>query len=179
MFRVHHTLIDGVKLLSPYLHSDERGQFCKTFHREQFQRLGFDFVPREQFFSISKQKVLRGIHFQLPPHDSAKLVFCAAGSVLDVVVDLRKSRKPGAVFSRKLDALSREMIFIPKGCAHGFLALEDNSMVFYLADAIHVPSHDEGILWKSIDFDWGLDAPILSKRDAGFMPLDEFRSPFE
>jgi len=179
MFQIESTFLEGVKVLRPLLHLDERGEFVKTFQQGQFCKLGIEFAPKEQFFSISQKNVLRGLHFQIPPFSGSKLVFCAAGRILDVVVDLRQSKSPGKVYSRELDSVNREMIFVPKGCAHGFLALDEGSMVFYLTDNMHFPSHDFGILWNSIDFDWGVDAPILSKRDLGFVRLADFQSPFE
>lgn len=179
MFQVESTPLDGVTLLRPLLHLDERGEFLKTFQLDQFCKLGIEFAPKEQFFSISQKNVLRGLHFQIPPFAGSKLVFCAAGRILDVVVDLRQSRCLGEVYCRELDSVKREIIFIPRGCAHGFLALEEGSMVFYLTDSTHSSSHDVGILWNSIDFDWGVDAPIVSKRDLGFVRLADFQSPFE
>jgi dTDP-4-dehydrorhamnose 3,5-epimerase len=178
MFQVEATPVEGVKVLRPHPHRDERGEFVKTFHADQFRDSGMDFVPREQFFSTSSRNVLRGLHFQEPPFDGSKLVFCAAGRILDVVVDLRRSKSPGAIFSRELESERREMVFVPKGCAHGFLALEDNSTVFYLTDSMHVSSHDKGILWNSIDFEWGAGSPIVSKRDLGFVSWADFQSPF-
>ena len=80
--------------------------------------------------------------------------------------------------SYELTAKGREMLFIPKGCAHGFLTLEEGSTVFYLTDAVYDPTNDDGILWNSIDFDWGVSNPILSNRDWAFKSLREFSSPF-
>src|ERR1035437_2690369 len=84
------TELPGLQLLRPRIFRDERGSFVKTFHAGQFRELGLDFEPREEFFSTSAKGVLRGRHFHLPPAAHAKLVYCIAGSVLDVVLDLRK-----------------------------------------------------------------------------------------
>jgi dTDP-4-dehydrorhamnose 3,5-epimerase len=178
VFEISQTPVSGLAVLKLRVHRDTRGEFIKTFHANFFASQGMDFHPREQFFSVSKKNVLRGLHFQLPPSDHSKLVFCTAGRVLDVVVDLRRSGRFGEVYSRELSAENFEALFIPKGCAHGFLALEEGSAVFYLTDAVHDAERDAGILWSSIRFDWGIAEPIVSARDAGFPPLADYSSPF-
>jgi dTDP-4-dehydrorhamnose 3,5-epimerase len=178
VFEISQTPVTGLAVLKLRVHRDARGEFIKTFHADFFASQGMDFHPREQFFSVSKKNVLRGLHFQLPPSDHSKLVFCTAGRVLDVVVDLRRSGSFGEVYSRELSAENFEALFIPKGCAHGFLALEEGSTVFYLTDAVHDAERDAGILWSSIPFDWGIAEPIVSARDAGFPPLADYSSPF-
>jgi dTDP-4-dehydrorhamnose 3,5-epimerase len=178
MFDIEQTNVLGVRLIRPRIHSDKRGEFVKTFHEGFFSANGIDFCPREQFFSISKKSVLRGLHFQRPPADLAKLVFCVSGRIRDVVVDLRASGNPGEVYSCELTATGREMLFIPKGCAHGFLALEDAATVFYLTDAVYDAENDDGILWNSINFDWGISNPIVSSRDARLKRIEEFDSLF-
>jgi dTDP-4-dehydrorhamnose 3,5-epimerase len=178
MFDIEQTNISGVRLIRPRIHSDARGGFIKTFHAEFFAANGMDFAPREQFFSISKKSVIRGLHFQRPPADLAKLVFCVSGRIRDVVVDLRASGNPREVFSCDLSATGCEMLFIPKGCAHGFLALEDAATVIYLTDAVYDAENDDGILWKSINFDWGVSNPIVSPRDARLKRIEELDSLF-
>jgi dTDP-4-dehydrorhamnose 3,5-epimerase len=178
MFDIEQTNVLGVRLIRPRIHSDTRGEFIKTFHEGFFSANGIDFCPREQFFSISKKSVLRGLHFQRPPADLAKLVFCVSGRIRDVVVDLRASGNPGEVYSCELTATGREMLFIPKGCAHGFLALEDAATVFYLTDAVYDAENDDGILWNSINFDWGISNPIVSPRDARLKRIEELDSLF-
>jgi dTDP-4-dehydrorhamnose 3,5-epimerase len=173
------TELAGLRILRPRVFQDVRGTFVKTFHRESFRELGMDFEPREEFFSISRRDVVRGMHFQLPPHAQGRIVTCLTGKILDVVVDLRRSSSAfGQVWSRELDAANREIIFIPEGFAHGFLALEDNTLVSYVANQVHSPAHDSGILWTSIGFDWPVKNPILSERDQKFPALREFQSPF-
>lgn len=178
MFEISDTPIAGVRLLKPRIHQDSRGEFVKTFHADFFLEHGMEFVPQEQFFSVSSKDVVRGLHFQRPPSEHAKLVFCSTGRIRDVVVDLRASGQFGRVHSCELTAKGREMLFIPKGCAHGFLTLEEGATVFYLTDAVYDPANDDGILWNSIDFDWGISQPVLSNRDGAFQSLREFSSPF-
>jgi dTDP-4-dehydrorhamnose 3,5-epimerase len=171
--------LDGVKILRPRIFSDLRGSFVKTFHAPTFLAAGLDFTPREEFFSVSHRNVIRGMHFQLPPHTQARLVGCLTGKILDVIVDLRRgSPSTNRVWSHELSAASREILFIPEGFAHGFLALEDNTLVSYVASQPHSPAHDSGIAYDSFDFNWPVENPTLSERDKNFCALAEFLSPF-
>lgn len=171
--------LDGVKILRPRIFCDLRGSFVKTFHAPTFLAAGLEFTPREEFFSISHRNVIRGMHFQLPPHTQSRLVICLTGKILDVIVDLRKnSPATDRVWSCEMSASSREMLFIPEGFAHGFLALEDNTLVSYVASQPHSPTHDSGFAYDSFNFDWPVKNPILSERDQKFPALREFKSPF-
>jgi dTDP-4-dehydrorhamnose 3,5-epimerase len=173
------TKLPGLQLIRPRIFRDERGSFVKTFHADQFRELGLDFEPREEFFSTSAKNVLRGMHFQLPPVAHAKLVYCIAGSVLDVVLDLRKNSPTfGRSCAQELSAANREMFFIPVGFAHGFLALEDGATMVYQTSTVHSPSHDAGVRWDSFGFDWPAKFPVLSERDKKFPALRDFSSPF-
>lgn len=177
--KLQPTVLAGVCVLQPAQFEDHRGSFVKTFHEETFRSLGIPFAPREEFFSISHKNVVRGMHFQKPPAAHDKLVYCPQGRVLDVVVDLRKrSQTFGRSFSRELSAANREMLFIPIGFAHGFLALEEQTMMVYQTSTVHAPAADAGILWNSFGFDWPVTEPILSPRDQGFPSLADFDSPF-
>ena len=179
MFQSVATTLPGLLVLQPRIFSDARGSFVKTFHAGFFRQLGVDFQPAEEFFSVSHKNVVRGMHFQLPPDAHAKLVYCVTGEVLDVVVDLRKSSPTfGRAASRKLSASNREMFYIPVGVAHGFLALEDNTVMVYQTSTVHAPASDAGIHWNSIGFDWPVTKPVLSERDQNFPKLAEFNSPF-
>ena len=173
------TTLEGVKILRPRIFSDVRGTFVKTFHAPGFQAAGLDFVPQEEFFSVSRSSVVRGMHFQLPPHSQARLVTCLTGKILDVIVDLRRHAPTyGRTWSHALNAGTRELLFVPEGFAHGFLSLADDTLVSYVASRPHSPAHDAGIAWNSIGFDWPVPAPILSERDQKFPLLRDFLSPF-
>jgi len=176
--KVLPTELDGVFILKPNVFEDARGSFVKTYHEELFASCGIRFAPKEEFFSVSGKDVLRGMHFQRPPAAHDKLVYCPVGRVLDVVLDLRSTAKGVRWIARELSAANREMLFIPVGCAHGFLALEDDSMMVYLTSTVHSPSHDAGVLWNSFGFDWPVKNPTLSERDQRFSALSEFQSPF-
>jgi dTDP-4-dehydrorhamnose 3,5-epimerase len=177
-FNFNLTCINGLHQITPKILSDKRGCFIKTFNREVFKGRGIDFFPKEEFFSISHRGVLRGMHFQLPPSDQNKLVYCIEGEILDVVVDLRNGIGYGKVHSQTLDSERREMLFIPRGCGHGFLTLSDRAIVVYQTDKQYDSSADQGILWNSINFEWPVREPIISERDERHPILKEFNSPF-
>jgi dTDP-4-dehydrorhamnose 3,5-epimerase len=171
--------LQGIHLLQTKIFEDARGDFVKTFHSGFFLELGVDFVPVEEFFSTSKKGVLRGMHFQLPPHDHAKLVYCVRGSVLDVLLDLRRgSPTYGQHVSTVLSEENHHQFYIPTGFAHGFLALEDNSVMVYKTTAVYAEDHDAGLRWDSFGFDWGFHGPIISQRDLSLPRLADFTSPF-
>jgi dTDP-4-dehydrorhamnose 3,5-epimerase len=166
-------------LLDPFRMNDERGVFVKTFNFPHASLAGLGFSLREEFYSVSHKDVIRGLHFQTPPHSHQKLVYCVNGGILDVLVDLRKSEPTyGMTISIELSARNHLVLWIPVGVGHGFLSLEDNSCVIYKTDFEYSPASDHGILWSSIDFDWGISAPTLSERDSAFPLLKDFDSPF-
>lgn len=141
---------------------------------------GLPLVWREMYISSSHQGVIRGMHFQIPPHDHNKLVCCIQGRVWDVVVDLRcGSPTYGKYFATYLDENEGKQLLIPKGCAHGFLSLSDQSMLVYAVDSEYSREHDKGIRWDSCNIAWPLlYPPILSDRDQSFPALNEFVTPF-
>lgn len=158
---------------------DDRGTFLKIFHDQAFQSLGLCTSWAEEFITSSRRGVLRGMHFQAPPRQHAKLVTCLCGRVLDVVLDLRAgSATYGKTHSVELSWNSARSLYIPEGLAHGFLALEEGAMVHYKVSTIHSPEQDHGILWNSFGFAWPEGNPILSQRDRALPPLDAFRTPF-
>ena len=157
---------------------DARGAFVKTFARANFEQVLGTFEFKEEFYSQSKSGVIRGMHFQAPPADHTKLVFCAMGSALDVLLDLRKGPDYGKVASVTLSGEAPNLLAIPPGIAHGFRALSDETILVYKTSCEYAPQHDAGIRWDSFGFDWGADAPILSERDLAHPSLSDFISPF-
>jgi dTDP-4-dehydrorhamnose 3,5-epimerase len=158
---------------------DRRGEFVKNFHADMFQAAGIDHVIREEFYSRSARGVVRGMHFQRPPHDHTELVFCPAGRVIDVVVDLRRSSPTyGRYHAEILHGEEPCALFIPRGLAHGFQALEEGSMVFYSVSTVHHPESDAGIRWDSFGFTWPEPVAGLSDRDRAHPPLQGWESPF-
>jgi dTDP-4-dehydrorhamnose 3,5-epimerase len=119
------------------------------------------------------------MHFQIPPEDHAKLVYVPSGKILDVLVDLRKgSPTYGEHVSVELSAENHKMVYIPKGFAHGFLSLQDNSCTTYLQSTMRSAPHEGGIHFDSCGITWGEEKPIVSKRDTEFPTLEQFDSPF-
>lgn len=160
---------------TPYLvaspnFEDERGFFNKPF--SYLYPEVEEFNVREVFWSQSNRGVIRGLHFQTAPFSQNKIIWVTSGSILDVLVDIRDGRTFGTVHTFEIDIRSGAL-FVPKGFAHGFLSLEDGTIVNYALDAVYSPEHDKGILWKSIDFDWGIVEPIVSQRDRKFLTLDD------
>lgn len=173
------TSLDGCLQVRPFFAEDERGTFVKTFHAERFAELGLPIAWREEYYSSSRKDVIRGMHFQTPPHDHEKLVYCMQGRVLDVVVDLRTgSSTYGHHVALELDAIHGHGLMIPKGMAHGFLALTENVLMAYKVTTIYAPSNDAGIRWDSFGLDWGMDQPIVSARDRTHPAFADFASPF-
>lgn len=179
MWQIQNQPIPDVRLITLPQHQDTRGTFIKTFNQDSFSEFGIDFSIRESYFSISNAQVIRGMHFQRPPHHHAKIIFCPAGAILDVALDLRKaSLTYGECVSVVLSAENHRALYIPEGFAHGFKALTDDAITYYLVSSGHKPDHDMGIRWNSFGFDWAVDHPTLSVRDQQFPMLADFSSPF-
>lgn len=177
--KVYSTIIPNCYEIYPPSSNDERGSFVKTFHQDSFVKHGFITEWKEEYFTISKERVLRGLHFQLPPHDHEKLIYCTDGGVLDVVVDLRiGSPSYGKHIMIELTADKANMIYIPRGIAHGFYVTAKSATMHYKVSTQYVQSHDTGILWNSVGIDWPDKNPVLSSRDKSFLTLNEFKSPF-
>lgn len=172
------TNIENLYIINNKESIDERGNFVKTFHFTTFSNF-LKFEIKEQYYTISKKNTIRGLHFQKRPYEHSKLIYCINGSVIDVVIDLRKKSKTFLnIFSHKLSSKSTQSILIPYGCAHGFLSLEDNSSILYNVDSEYNKENDSGILYSSIDFDWRISDPIVSDRDKGFDLLKDFKNFF-
>ena len=173
------TKIEGLKILKPRIFEDSRGKFVKTFTDDFFKENNLNIEIKETYYSISKKDVIRGMHFQTPPEDHEKLVYVPRGSILDVVLDIRKNSPTyGKHVSQNLNADNGYMFYIPKGCAHGFLSLEDDTNVTYMQTTMYAPNNDGGINCHSFGFDWGIKNPIVSERDLSFDTFSEFITPF-
>jgi dTDP-4-dehydrorhamnose 3,5-epimerase len=158
---------------------DKRGHFVKTFHEQAFKSYGLAVDFAEEFYSISAKNVLRGLHFQLPPQDHDKIVFCLAGKAFDVVLDIRKGSPAfGKYESFELSPEKFNMVYIPRGLAHGFYSLQDNTLMFYKVTAAHAPNLDSGIRWNSAKITWPCDNPVISDKDNNLPKFDDFDSPF-
>jgi dTDP-4-dehydrorhamnose 3,5-epimerase len=169
--------LNGLVLLAPRVHTDDRGSFYESYNKKTFQQLtgfGGDFVQENH--STSAKGVLRGIHYQLP-HPQAKLVRCIEGEVWDVAVDLLRSSvtfKEWKGFN--LSENNRRQLWIPAGFGHAFVALSDSAQVLYRTTEFWDPSSDRSIRWDDLDLaiDWPLQGrPIVSSKDAEAPGLDD------
>lgn len=164
---VKETFIEGLLELQPRIFKDERGFFLETFNKMVFEKAGIttQFVQDNQSFST--KGVLRGLHFQRAPYAQAKLVSVISGKVLDVAVDLRKDSKTfGKHMVVLLEAEKRNMLLVPEGFAHGFVALED-SVFSYKCSNIYNKEAEGGVIWndKDLNIDWGFSNPLVSEKD--------------
>ncbi|MCL2195923.1 MAG: dTDP-4-dehydrorhamnose 3,5-epimerase [Oscillospiraceae bacterium] len=164
------TKIPGVVVLTPRVFEDARGWFCESYNARALEELGVHtrFVQDNRSYS-AKAGTLRGLHAQAAPHEQAKLVSCTRGRVLDVAVDVRADSPTYLQWvAVELSAENRCQLFVPRGCLHGFVTLCDDVEVCYKVDAHYAPEHDLTVRWDDPAFgiDWGVDAPILSQKDA-------------
>jgi dTDP-4-dehydrorhamnose 3,5-epimerase len=181
---ITQTTIPGVLVLKPRRFVDARGFFIETFNDRAFRDSGIpvNFVQDNQSFS-SRRGTIRGLHFQLPPSPQAKLVRVLRGSIYDVVVDLRlRSPTYGQWIAKILTADSDEQLFVPRGLAHGFCTLEDDTEVAYKVDGYYAPACDSGLIWDdpTLGISWPVtpaDA-VLSDKDRRLGRYSDFVSPF-
>ncbi len=170
------TRLRGAYIIEPERQEDERGFFARTFCRREFARYGIDFDVVQCNISFNKKRgTLRGMHYQAGPHAEAKLVRCTAGVIYDVIVDLRPDSPTYSQWiATELSAANRSMHYVPRGFAHGFQTLVDNTEAFYLMSAPYVAGSSAGILWRdpTIGIQWPLANPILSERDQALPCFD-------
>ena len=177
--KIISTKIPGCFELLPELHKDLRGVFVKTFHAPTFNEFGLKTSFEEQYYSTSYKNIIRGLHFQMPPYDHAKLIYCTDGEVMDVALDLRVgSPFYGKYISINLNSKKGNMIYIPSGVAHGFCTLENTSTLVYNTTTIYNPNQDNGIRWDTANISWPIKDPHLSDRDLQLQDFKNFKSPF-
>jgi len=167
----------GLVEITPKRFEDERGYFHETFNKGSFELYNIPTSYHQDNESMSKKGVLRGLHFQKAPYSQGKLVRVITGSVLDVVVDLRhKSPTFKRWKSFNLDGKKGNMVYVPKGFAHGFYTLEDNTIFLYKCTAPYNKAAEGGVRWddKDLNIDWKVEGePILAERDVNFPLLQE------
>lgn len=177
--RIVNTVFSNVFITNKKLKEDGRGSFLKFYSEESFTEARINFVPKEVFASKSRKNTIRGMHFQLPPEDQAKVVTVLQGKIVDVLLDLRVG---SPTFSRfQSHVLSDDLpysLYIGTGIAHGFQSLTDNTIVCYLTSSIYSPSLESGVRWDSFGFKWNVSKPFISDRDKRLPLFDEFVSPF-
>ena len=171
------TKLDGVALIEPVVHGDERGFMLESYAREAWRELGVevDFVQHNH--SRSSKGTLRGIHFQTEP-GQAKLVRCARGEILDVAVDLRRgSPTYGQWEAHRLDDVRHRQLFVPVGFGHGFAVLSEEADVAYQVSSLYDPATESGIAWDDpeVGIEWPVSEPLLSERDKTAPKLADVR----
>ena len=176
MFEIIEENEAGVKLLKNFLFKDMRGTFCKTFSEKDFLKNGFLFQPKENFYSISKKFVLRGMHFQISPNAECKIIKCIKGSVFDVAIDLRKTSSSfGDWIGIELSSVKNNAIVIPEGFAHGFQTMTSNCEMLYLHTEDYNKSSEGAInaLDPMINIKWPKPITMRSTRDISHAMLTE------
>lgn len=176
------TALKDVYLIKPKVFRDERGFFVESYNEKVFAAQGIDakFVQDNHSLSV-KKGVLRGFHFQLPPNAQAKLVRVTRGRVYDVIVDLRKNSPTfGKWESFELSGENMNMLFIPRGFAHAYQTLKDNTEFIYKVDGFYAPESDFGIIWNdpTLNVDWPIKDPILSGKDGKLRKFKDFKTNF-
>jgi dTDP-4-dehydrorhamnose 3,5-epimerase len=178
--------LPGLTLLEPKRHGDDRGYFCETYNRQDFESAGLnaDFVQDNQ--SLSAQTgTLRGLHFQTPPFAQIKLIRVLRGAILDICVDIRHGSPTfGQHVGVTLSARNGQQLWVPEGFAHGFCTLEPDTEVFYKVSRPYAPAHDKGLLWNDpeLAISWPLQngiASVLSDKDRAQPPLSALPAFFE
>ena len=181
--QIIYTPIEGLVILEPRIFHDTRGYFYESYNQQKMSELGIDTIFVQDNQSYSQKGVIRGLHFQRPPFAQAKLVRVIKGKVLDVAVDIRKgSPTYGQHYSVLLTGDNHRQFFIPEGFAHGFVALEDNSIFTYKCFQFYHTEAEMSIRYNDpiLNIDWGLDeAPIMTEKDLCGVLFDQFNTPFE
>lgn len=174
--------IDGLLVLKPKVFADERGYFFECYNSNVIKELGISESFLQDNESLSSKGVLRGLHFQKPPHAQGKLVRVVKGKVLDVAVDIReKSPTYGQYFSAELSGENKLMLWIPAGFAHGFITLEDETVFSYKCTQVYNKESEECLLWNDPDLNiqWGFDSPLVSDKDRLGIQFKNFKTPFK
>ena len=177
---IETTSLKDLLLLTPQVYIDDRGYFMESYNKMRIGKMiKNDFVQDNE--SLSRKNVLRGLHLQLPPHAQAKLIRVIKGSILDVAVDLRKNSDTfGQHFKHVLSGENKKQLYIPEGFAHGFLTLEDDTLINYKCSNYYHAESESSIVWNDPDLniDWGIQNPILAEKDRYAEKFITFENPF-
>jgi len=180
--RTTETGIPGLLIVEPQVFGDERGWFMEAHNAAKFAALGLEPGVTQINQSFSTKGVLRGLHFQAPPHDQTKLVRCLRGRLFDVAVDIRAGSPAfGRWFGLELSAENKKMLFVPSGFAHGFLALTDCELLYLCGLSGYDKASEGGLVWNDPDVGiaWPLEGqPLVNPRDASFPGLKALKTPF-
>ncbi|MFL5784787.1 MAG: dTDP-4-dehydrorhamnose 3,5-epimerase family protein [Bacteriovoracaceae bacterium] len=175
MSKIIEDKISGVLFLEGSAFQDDRGEL----HKPLYNSIIPGFKADEVYYIISKKNVLRGMHFQLPPFEQGKFIYVAKGKILDVIVDLRKNSPTfGQSSSFSLSAGDNRAVYVPPGCAHGYLTLEEESVIHYVQSGNYSREHERGIRFDSFGFNWPVKFPVVSEKDSLLPELSQYQSPF-
>jgi len=173
--------IAGLILIKPKVFTDNRGCFLETFHSDKYREIGIDKVFVQDNESVSSAMVLRGLHLQNPPYAQGKLIRVIRGSIFDVAVDIRKNSPTyGRWHAEMLSGENRHQFWIPEGFAHGFIALEEQTIVNYKCTSLYQAGSESTLLWNDPDIgiQWPGTPVEISAKDLGGESFRNFRSPF-
>ena len=177
---IENTFIQDLLLITPQVYTDDRGYFMESYNQKKIGMVLQDHFVQDNE-SLSKKNVLRGLHLQLPPYAQAKLIRVIKGSILDVAVDLRtESTTYGQHFKHVLSGENKKQLYVPKGFAHGFVTLEDDTLINYKCSETYHADSELSILWNDPDLniDWGIKEPILAEKDVRAKNFATFENPF-
>jgi len=182
MGKLIKTKIKDLYIIEPKVFEDSRGYFLESFNQKVFKDLGLETTFVQDNQSLSQKGVVRGLHYQNPDMSQIKVVKVVSGSVLDVAVDIRKeSPTYGQYVSTILSSDNKKMFYVPHGFAHGFLTLEDNTVVQYKCSDFYSKEHEGGIIWndKDLNIDWGIDyTPTVSDKDKHNINFKDLKTQF-
>jgi dTDP-4-dehydrorhamnose 3,5-epimerase len=178
---IEKTQFEGLLIIKPNIFEDERGYFYESFNSQSYAHLGINknFVQDNQ--SLSNKGVLRGLHFQNPPYEQGKLIRVIKGSVIDIVVDIRKESKTfGKHFSIEISDKNKTCLYVPPGFAHGFITLQDETIFFYKCTNYYEKNSEGIIIWNDseLNINWGISNPIVSEKDSKGLSFLNFISLF-
>ena len=175
--KLTETKLSGVYIIEPQVFGDSRGWFMETYSKKKTPQIDCDFIQDNHSYSAQKD-TLRGIHFQYPPMEQAKLVRCTMGAIMDFVVDFRADSDTYKQWIKvELSADNKKQIFVPRGFGHAFITLTENVEVMYKTDNYYSAEHDGVVIWSDSDIaiDWGITTPILSEKDKNAPMLKEIK----
>jgi dTDP-4-dehydrorhamnose 3,5-epimerase len=179
--KLRKTPIEGVVIIEPDVYFDDRGYFFESYNRDKFRELGLEMDFQQDNESRSAKGVIRGLHFQVPPFDQGKLLRVTSGSAIDVAVDLRKASPTYGKWTSILLSADNKLVFwIPGGFAHGFAALENDTVFNYKCTNVYNKECERTILWDDPDLniDWQVNEPLISMKDRQAVRFRDFISPF-
>lgn len=174
--------IEGLFIIEPKIHSDDRGYFFESFHQNKLEEaLGYEILFVQDNESLSSKGILRGLHLQSPPYGQSKLVRVIQGAVIDVAVDVRKNSSTYGKYQMvELSASNKKQFFVPVGFAHGFITLEDNTIFQYKCSNYYHPESELGIKWDDpeLNIEWPKFHIITSKKDQLLPLFNQFKTPY-